>query len=1145
LLFVISWFCVPFSVGQISETGTLSGIVTNTGGEPVAGVHITLTNRETGQSRDAVTSAGGSYSLTLLPPGDYLVSFSAGGFKTTEVTSIALDAGETLNVSPKLEIGSQGDKVLLSAESQATQAQTSASGTVVEAGTVSSLPLTSRNFTQALGITAGVSGEVTNASNIGKGTQDVQSGGGRSNNYSMDGASVGSSMGTMFEPGIGVPNPDAIQMLSVQTSLYDAGARNAGASVNVTTKSGAGSFHGTVFEFVRNDIFNANDFFLKRLQLRMGETNHRPVLKQNQFGFTFGGPITKNLLFFTSYQGTRQRNGIAAAGFASSVVLPSLPALRTAESVGAAFCPENHPGAVGYKTQFGGVQVACDGSDINPVALNILNLKLPDGSFYIPSANGGGFQNTPITQPAKFQEDQILGNIDYIVSAKHTLTEKFFYSRAPQVSSFSGGSTSLPGAPTEILGANVNNVLQFKSVLSNSLTNEARISAQHSLLDNTPLIKFTNEQVGIASLIPDVNLIDPISIAGLFAAGSGNWSHNSVNQFQWSDQISWTHGKHTVRAGFELARRQWNIRYLSFSRGVLTFMSFADFLLGLPGCPPGASQCSADNPAVDGILTNGSPFSNVFATTGYLTDPDGIYHANRIRDYSGFVQDDFKFSSQLTVNLGLRWEYFGYPRDLRGDNTNIWINRIMSVPVPPVGGTYAGYVVPSNFQREMTPGVYRSDREIPIANGPPLANFAPRLGFAWRPSPKLPISFRGGYGFFYDRPDSGPLISGILRNRPFATAVEAAGPANYFSSFARPFASATLGWGNPRWVDFETGQSSNLSGRLIQDDFRAPLLQKWNLNIEYEFIPQWVLEIGYAGSHGIHLQESGRQLNTARLASESNPINGVTVNTVRNASLRVPYLGFSPASFDWQGTDGDSKYNSFQATLRKRFSRGVQFQASYSFNKTLTTMSAGLMNSNNPSDARQQYAVSNMIRPHRFVINYSWDLPFKGTGFVRRLVSDWSLSGVTTIQSGMPLTIIDSRGGTIYGGGASSRAQFCDGKGISDVASPGSPADRVDNFFNMNGVFCAPPVIGDGTGYGNSGIGIVRGPGQANWDLGLNKNISINETRLSLRVEFFNIFNHAQFANPNTNAGIPVIFGKINSTSVNPRLIQFGAKFAF
>lgn len=208
-------------------------------------------------------------------------------------------------------------------------------------------------------------------------------------------------------------------------------------------------------------------------------------------------------------------------------------------------------------------------------------------------------------------------------------------------------------------------------------------------------------------------------------------------------------------------------------------------------------------------------------------------------------------------------------------------------------------------------------------------------------------------------------------------------------------------------------------------------------------------------------------------------------------------------------------------------------------------MPLGLMNSNNPSDVREQYGISNMIRPHRFVINYSWDLPFKGTGFVRRLLSNWSLSGVTTIQSGMPSTVTDNRGGTIYGGGASSRAQFCNGKGSSDVAIPGSPADRVDNFFNVDGVFCAPPTIGDGTGYGNSGIGIVRGPDQANWDLGLNKNISINETKLSLRVEFFNIFNHTQFSNPNTNAGNPVTFGKINGTSVNPRLIQFGAKYVF
>jgi hypothetical protein len=1130
-LFFLLWTnALLILMAQTAGTGAMAGMVSDPSGLAIAGVNVTATSMGTGISRTTSTGSDGDYTFTMLPPGTYRVRFSAAGFRTAEIVSVTVDVNNTPDVKIQMQIGTQNEEVVFQWEAQAAQTATSTSGNLADEHEVTSLPLSSRNYTQILGLSAGVSSEVNNASAIGTGAQTVQAAGSRASGFSMDGASSANTSATAS-----TPNPDAIQQFSVQTSQYDAGSgRSSGATVNVVTKSGTNSFHGTFFEFVRNDIFNANEFFRKRNNLP------RPVLKQNQFGFTFGGPIMKDrLFFFGSYQGTRQRNGFASAGFASNVLLPPLPENRTAAMLGNAFCPENHPGDKRYQTFFGGVQIACDGSNVNPVALNILNLRLPGSSYYVLGSGTGTFQTTPFSIPAKYNEDQILLNVDYVISSKHTFAERLFYSDAPQLSNFSG-SNSMPGAPSETSNENLNIQLKLTSVLGANFVNEARMSGQRTITISTPLIPFTNEDIGVHSLVPTLNKLDGMSISGLFSIGaSQSWDTSSNNRYIWADQISWVHGKQTIRAGLEIERAQWNALRAGWSIGKITFMSFNDFLLGLPGCPPSSATCNTTNPIVNGVRTNGSAFSNVLAADGVVTEPGGIYHAYRLTNYVSFVQDDIKLTPRLTLNLGTRWEYNGLPYDINGDHTTIWLSMIRKEPVPAPEGTYAGFVVPSNFRRELAPGVYRNHLNIPTAERPSMKNFSPRFGFAWQPFGGSRFSMRGGYGLFYDRANDTSVISLTVRSVPYATPLGASGAANYFSSFAQPFLPAVLGWGSPRKVNFATGESSNLSLRLIQEDFGTPQTRKWNLNIQYEFLPKWSLELGYEGSNAIRLLQVGHSLNGAWLATTSYPVNGVTTSTVQNASLRVPYLGIAPKGIDMQETKGESNYNSLQATLQKRLSQNMQFQMAYTFSKTMVYS----INSNDPTDKSQQYGISTSARQQRLVINYTWELPHKGAGLFDKFLSDLSLSGVATVQSGMPITIIDNRGGTIYGSPGESRAQFCDGMGAVNVATSGNVKERLDKYFNVQ-AFCAPPAISDGTGYGNSGHGIIRGPGQANWDLSLSKSITIREVKLELRTEFFNAFNHAQFSNPDNNRSNPN-FGRITSTSVNPRLIQFGFKLVF
>ncbi|MBP1608269.1 MAG: carboxypeptidase regulatory-like protein, partial [Acidobacteria bacterium] len=761
-------------MAQTAGTGAMAGMVLDESGLAIGGANVTAANTETGLTRTTATDSSGSYGFTMLPPGKYRVRFSAPGFKTAEILSVTVDVNNTPNVRVQMEAGAQGEEVIMQWEAQAVKTEASASGNLADEREVTSLPLSSRNYTQILGLSAGVSSEVNNASAIGTGSQTVQAAGGRASGFSMDGASSSNASATAS-----TPNPDAIQQFSVQTSLYDAGSgRSSGATVNVVTKSGTNSFHGTFFEFVRNDIFNANEFFRKRNDMP------RPVLKQNQFGFTFGGPIVKDrLFFFGSYQGTRQRNGFASAGFASNVTLPPLPETRTAATVGGAFCPEAHPGDKRYQTFFGGVQVACDGSNVSPVALNVLNLKLPGGSYYVLGSGAGTFQVKPFSIPAKYREDQILINVDYAISPKHTFAERLFYSNAPQLSNFSGGN-SMPGAPSETSTESLNAQLKLTSILGTNFVNEARMSMQRMITISTPLIPFTNEDIGVPSLVAQINKLDSIGISGLFTIGATqSWDSSTNNRYIFADQISWVHGRQTIRAGIEIERAQWNSLRAGYAIGKMTFMSFSDFLLGLPGCSPGSATCNAANPIVDGVKTNGTAFSNVFAADGVVSEPDGVYHAYRLTNAGSFIQDDVKLTQRLTLNLGVRWEYNGLPYDKNGDHTTVWLSLIQKELIPPPEGTYAGFVVPSNFRRAMVPGVYRNQLNIPTAVSPSMTNFSPRFGFAWQPFGGSRFSVRGGYGFFYDRPNDTSVTALTIRSVPYVTPLGASGAANYFSSF--------------------------------------------------------------------------------------------------------------------------------------------------------------------------------------------------------------------------------------------------------------------------------------------------------------------------------------------------------------------------
>ncbi len=545
--FTLFAVCTPQILAQTANTGALTGTVTDPSGAVISGATVKVTDLATGQTRTATTDANGSYKISLLPPGNYSVHFGATGFRSLDVPNVTINVAETPTLNRKLEVGTSTQQVTVEANTQSIQTQGATNGTVVGSQEIEALPLVSRNYTQIIDLSPGVIANVANASAMGNGTQNVSANGqgGISNSYSMDGANISqytsggaAQMGSFA--GIAIPNPDTIQEFKVQTSLYDAAyGRNSGANVEVITKTGSNNFHGDVWEFNRNNFFNANDYFYKNSELRSGEANKPQVLKQNTFGFTFGGPIKKNkIFFFGSYQGFRQLNGIATSGFSNgyepaATLMPfndyadlasgacsdlrctnNIPAYRT--YLGSVFGPGTSvcapfATAFGVPTYLGapqncstgwtdGVTIQNNGAQITNTAIALLQAKGNtkggyNQGFWIAGAPNNCVLTHPgvpssgcptaMSLPTHANENQYMANSQYSLSPKETLYENYFLSSDPQLQSFDClfiGSCN-PGSPANVLYENHVGTLRLQSILSNNLINEARFTFQRNVED--------------------------------------------------------------------------------------------------------------------------------------------------------------------------------------------------------------------------------------------------------------------------------------------------------------------------------------------------------------------------------------------------------------------------------------------------------------------------------------------------------------------------------------------------------------------------------------------------------------------------------------------------------------------------------------
>ncbi len=1169
-------FMTPMTQAQTATTGQVVGVVTDPSGALVTGAKVVLTS-DAGVRRETVTGGSGRYTFPLLAPGAYRLEVIQSGFALTKVEGIVVQITQSSVVDVALKVAGAPTTIAVTGESPLVQTESSARGTVIDEKEIDSLPLPTRNFQQLLTMTTGTSGSLGNSSELGRGDVAVYVNGQRalSNNMIINGVDA-NSIGTGENPNLSVPSMDSLQEFIVQTSGYDASAgRNAGGNVAAVTKSGTNSLHGDAYEFLRNTVLDANNFFLNGAE---EVVTPRPTYRRNQFGGTLGGPLVKDRAwFFISYQGTRETNGTSLTNSLSTMFLPNYlgPQRDAASLANLSLC--YNPGFFGY---------------VDPVAVAALQAKLPNGQFMIPSVPGvatTGFDTTgmvcptgpPTTPPgptswknpgtvlatipsnSTYKEDQFNTNLDIKLTQANRFFAKYFqaFNRENQAlyNQFGDGNPlQAPGWPAEediyqrVLSAGV------QSVISSHLLNEFRFGWSTIYGPGKPSTPVTSADLGIASplssLFPSMPTMSFLNMVTLGPSPLGI-TYAATNTYPVSDMMTWTKGRHTMKFGGEYKRQELDAPYFDvfpngelFYLGILTGNPFEDFLAGLTG------------------------LSAIGSGTNSLH--------NRANDFSAFFQDDWKVTPRLTLNLGLRYDYFGPTTETHGHFVGFDPSKATTVPLPAsdvflgcLGAATCGSVVTGGFVQAGNgnlPGFPKGSDGLVNSN---YKNFGPRVGFAYLLTDKGDIVLRGGYGIFYDRPNM-RLYNSQLFNMPYemlATAlftpngnpfVQVPQPSQFPLTISGNPSIFPLG-GYPAFLPYNSYFFGPLTAPIPATgiypdlhDWSIPYVQSFNLGVQTSFANNWMLDLGYVGSLG---RKFPRLFSFSQAATPEvtlgvpNPsLGGLGVGFPWTAgSLGGPfYPAFGNLTAPGLGSflmesNSNSSYNSLQATLKKRFSHGLQMLLSYTWSHSLDDYSGSDVSDVTllPGDMvneQHNYGSSDFDRRHRFVASYLYSLPdaYHGSSpFAKKLVNTWSVSGIVTLQSGVPFSI--------YGQDAAFEATMADlapGRTLQSAIKSGDVKDRLNAYFDPT-AFVQPSAFGD---FGQLGRNIIPGPKQIDTDFSIIKSIPVTESqRVEFRAEFFNLFNNVNFANPVNVIYPSTDFGAIVSTTTGPRVVQFALKYNF
>jgi hypothetical protein len=1171
---------------QSGLTGGLTGVITDADGAVVPNATVEIANERTGEVERSINGGrDGSYSATLLPPGAYSLRVAAANFKQSLIAGVPVRSNETSRQDVRLEVGSIVETVEVGAAPSLINPVSPVTGQPIDAGVLERLPLASPNPLFLLSLSAGTSGDMNDVRTNGRGSASITVNGGRTSNnsISLEGINVADFNLAQFDT-VPLPNPDVLQEFKVATSLYDAsqGGKGGGA-VGLVLKTGSKDFHLDLSWRHRNDALNANEWFRNANGL-----SRRARLLQNVFGGTASGPVPKaGGFWFFNYQGTRARNGLDPTASSLSPIIQNFPTNADGTTSAALLAP-----AFGLRP-----------AQVDPVAVNILNVRsnLYGGQFLIPRAVQGGCgavrgvgANNPgsftcqFSAVGSFTDNQHTVTYDRSLrDGKEKLTGRWFWDDSSSLKPY-GTASTLAFPRTDVLNNRFVSVSETH-VFGATKVNELRLGYSRYLVLNTPTDSVSLRQIGASRPNgADFPGIYQLSLAGLFSVGTGVNDDRQIisNQYNVVDTFSWTTGRHSLRVGGEVVQYRVNRATNFAARGVLTFgatagpnNTFAAFQNFLQGRVTAIQSASGDLGR------------NTVAT-----------------DFAGFLQDDYRLSQRLTLNLGLRWEGLSFAHD-----------KLYRVGIYDPSLAAAGRS-PFRFPEKLDLGGFKG---TPGVGGCALANcfdgnnFSPRVGFAWDVFGRQKTVARGGFGIYYQRisqqhinqlslsppfsvqplstnaTPSALQLANPFPARPATTAIQGAlvPQGTHFAGLRRLSGSGPLDPNDPNvapvFVNDDGqaclnygGTATNCSINLASfnstsPDAYMPYTMQYNLLVQQEVSKGWAFEVGYVGTRyvgGFGVWDPF----LAPLASPSNPItvrdmNGVsyniTTNTVNNEELRHRVLGLSrKRGSRYHSNFGQANYNSVQVSALRRLQRGLYFQAAYTFSKNIDNVSgaqsfdeflisrngqggSNILNFQN--DPRQNRALSDFDRPHRLAVSYSYDLPVPGYGVFRNQVfQGWSVGGIITYQSGLPFSVTDSTSGGAYGNTGGGTATFvCANAGAAYTR--GALSDRLEHYLDPACFTMAADVAfaaGAGaTGYGNAPRNAWRGPFQQNWDLVVSKRVQIREEhRLQFRLEFFNLFNYPVFRFPNVvNIGTPSTFTRITETAIPARLIQFGLRYGF
>ena len=1064
------------------QAGRIVGTVFDPQKAGIPGATVTVTNVATNLSRSAVTDAEGNYVVTPLDPGTYNVTAEVPGFQTTRREGLVLTVGQAARVELTLNLGTLSTEVQVTAETPLLNTESATLSEVITNEQIVDLPLNGRGFHELARLTSGVAllpptgntqpvrPEVVNGNVIG-GVAGSQT------RFLLDGVDITEEHqgGTWIQTSV-----DALQEFSVQQNAYSAEFHGAGATFNVTTKSGSNVYRGSVFEFVRNDAFDSKNFFAV----------NKEKLERNQFGGTLGGPIIRNkTFFFASYEGHRRQQGIVDVSNVPSA------AQRAGDFSGLApiFDPLSTVGSgtTATRTQFADNRIPAN--RISPNAQFFMQ--------YIPLPNGPN--NTYVSNPiTEFSSNQVTLRLDQEVSQQHRLFARYSDHRNAE-----DRQSAWPtlGA-TRLEGPAFNVAVSLTSNFGASLVHEVRFSRMYGEYRSTAYfqgqgVDLVQRQGGITGLEmtqdPTIGSLPAFNFSGYTGfsgnAGDGRPKWQDRGEYELTDSLTWIKGRHILKFGGRMYRRNILFTDARSHNGVFGFtgvmtqrpsssagtgVSFADFLLGYP------ANATRSNPAT---WWGGS----------------GTY-------WHGFIQDDFRLTNNLTLNLGLRYEYTPWLTPYRNQGAVFDPTRAKSIIVSSetdqidlasqaladVGYQLFGDLIQTSSQAGVPLQLTNNDNK----------QLAPRVGFAYRLGDRTVV--RGGYGMFYEAEGtSGRLNFHFL---PFSmseaiTATTNVLPTrtlnNYFLDVPFGASVGAVGW-NPLTLDAEFGFD-----------------QRWNFGVQREIANRMSLEINYVGTKGTNQQEA-------------EPIN-IPPPGEGNVQNRRPYPRFGNMNIHSQARS--SEYHALQTKFQKRTSDGYWYLISHTWSKTLTTVPAPGIGGNFTYDT----GPVGFDIPHLLTMSFGAELPFgRGKRYLSNagtvangFLGGWQAQSIVNYRSGLPFTPTVSRDVANTGAGGQRPNRI--GEGTLDNPT-------IDRWFDTT-AFVVPPNFT----FGNTGRGILRGDHQWNVDFSIFKRFGITGSQtLELRAEAFNLLNSVYFDNPSTAIDTATA-GRVTSTSLAARTLQFGLKYLF